>query len=110
MEAKEYWAKVGAPILRAKKDEIGRSASNTDLAAQVEAACGKRTTRQLFEHFINGKREPYVSQLVAMCQVMGVDLDSVISPPTVKRRALIQGALTHQVQAKPGQKREKRRL
>lgn len=99
--ANEFWRKFGAPKLRARKAEIGRDMSNTDIAAAVETRSGKRTSRQLFEHILHGRREPYISQLVAICDVMEMELESFTATTTPARRPLIQSAKTHTKSRKP---------
>ena len=86
MKASDYWREVGAPKLRARKAEIGRTVTNTQIAAAVEEKSGKATTRQLFEMFLRGTREPYISQLVAICDKMDLDLATVIGAPTAIRQ------------------------
>ena len=76
----DYWRLVGAPKARAKKDELGRSVSNTSIAAAVEQKSGKSTSRQLVEEWFKGEREPYVSQLVALCEHLDLSIVEVLSP------------------------------
>ncbi len=90
IKPEDYWRLVAAPKLKARKQEIGRSRTNTEIAAAVELASGKPTTRQALEHFINGVREPYISQLVAICRAMEIALEEVMQPPTVQRPPLVR--------------------
>ncbi len=101
MKAADYWREVGAPKLRARKAEIGRSMTNTDIADVVEGMSGKRTTRPLLEAFFKGEREPYISQLVAICDVMKMDLMSLVAPPTAMRRPAFRVQEGRQVGALP---------
>jgi hypothetical protein len=75
----DYWREVGAPKVRARKEELGRALSNTMIAAAVEQSSGKSTSRQLVEEWFKGEREPYVSQLVALCAHLGLDVEGVLS-------------------------------
>lgn len=78
MNPKDYWAKVGAPKVRLRKLELGRKVTNTEIAAAVELKSGKRTTRNLVEAWFKGFREPYVSQLVALCSTMDIGVGEVL--------------------------------
>lgn len=79
MKSVDYWREVCAPKLRGRKREIGRELTNTEIAAAVEARSTKSTTRQLIEHFFNGRREPYISQFFALCEVMKLDPMDVLT-------------------------------
>lgn len=57
--------------------------TNTEIAAEVEAKSGKATTRQLLEMFFRGEREPYISQLVALCSALDMDMMKLIGGSTV---------------------------
>lgn len=98
--ASEYWKKFGAPMLRARKREIGRSMHNVDIAEAVESRSGKKTSRQLFEHFLHGRREPYISQLVAICDVMNLRLEDFVASTVTARRPAIDSAKTHRSEQK----------
>lgn len=84
MESKDYWRNVCAPVVRSKKKEIGRAVTNTDIAAAVERATGKDTSRQLVEHWFRGLREPYMSQFVALCDRLGIEPVAVLTGGSVK--------------------------
>lgn len=90
MNPSDYWRRVCAPEVRARKREIGRSMTNTEIAAEVEAKSGKATTRQLLEMFFRGEREPYISQLVALCGAMDMDMMKLIGGSTAKWGHAIQ--------------------
>jgi hypothetical protein len=81
MEPGDYWRKVCAPRIRERKAEIGRSPTNTEIGAYVERETGKRTSRQLVEAWFAGDREPYVSQLFALCKRLEMDPLSVLVAP-----------------------------
>lgn len=87
MNPKDYWKQVCAPIVRGKKDKIGRSLTNTDIALAVERATGKDTSRQLVEHWFRGIREPYMSQFIALCARLEVDPLEVLKPAGAARIA-----------------------
>lgn len=100
MGASDYWREVGAPKLRellvAYKEQSRTKINNSEIASQVETRSGKKTGRVAFEHFVNGVREPYVSQLVAISEILHVDLSELLQKsPTPIRRPLLRGALTH---------------
>jgi len=78
MNPREYWLKIGAPKVRLRKSEMGRKVTNSAIAAAVESKSGKRTTRNLVEAWFKGFREPYISQLVALCSVMGLEVGDVL--------------------------------
>jgi hypothetical protein len=91
MNPKEYWARIGAPKIRLRKRELGRAVSNTTIASAVESQSGKATSRQLVEEWMKGNREPYVSQLVALCDQMKISLTEVLQPAaTVREQPLFQ--------------------
>lgn len=81
-QAATYWREVCAPKLKAKKDELGRSVPERDIAAAVETASRKRTTRGLISLFLLGEREPYISQFMALCQKLGLDPLDVLGKET----------------------------
>ena len=87
MKPADYWKEIGAPKLRARKAEIGRAMANREIAAAVEARSGKGTTRQLVEMFFRGDREPYISQLIALCQVLELDPATVMGMAPTSLRA-----------------------
>jgi hypothetical protein len=99
MEASDYWSKVGAPRLRALitayKESSRTKVTNSELASQVETRSGKKAGRAAFEHFVNGVREPYVSQLVAICEILEIDVAELLQPPTRVRQPLVHSAFTH---------------
>jgi hypothetical protein len=101
VNAANYWRDVGAPKARARKAELGRSVSNSMIAAAVETASGKSTSRQLVEEWFKGEREPYVSQLVALCEHLGLELSGVLntsSAPRIPVRRVKEGARVISVQ------------
>lgn len=75
----DYWRVVCAPKVRARKREIGRSPSNTEIAAQIEAETGKPSGRQLVEAWFAGRREPFISQFFALCAVLTIDPMEVLA-------------------------------
>lgn len=82
-----YWRDVGAPKVRERKAELGREVSNTTIAAAVEKSSGKNTSRQLVEEWFKGEREPYVSQLVALCEYLDLDPATVLVQEVKARSA-----------------------
>lgn len=74
----DYWRDVCAPKLKAKKDELGRAMPEREIAAYVETATGKRSTRALVSLWLLGEREPYISQFFALCQKLGVEPDDIL--------------------------------
>lgn len=93
VKAADYWKSVGAPKIRARKEALGRSVSNTAIAAKVEEASGKSTSRQLVEEFMKGEREPYISQLVALCAFLELEIEEVLTPAVERTPALRTGNL-----------------
>ncbi len=91
MDPKDYWKQVCAPIVRGKKEKIGRSLTNSDIAAAVERATGKDTSRQLVEHWFRGIREPYMSQFIALCARLEVDPMEVLKPAGARQVYFIRG-------------------
>lgn len=93
MKPEDYWRLVGAPRVREQKAALGREVSNSSIAAAVEAATGKNTSRQLVEAWFAGEREPYISQLIALCSKLGLDFRTVLAPPSTReRRPAIRGS------------------
>lgn len=91
MEPSDYWRKVCAPKVRARKEEIGRALTNTEIGAYVEAATGKPSGRALVESWFKGEREPFVSQLLALCERLELDPFTVLaSPSTQKARTVVR--------------------
>lgn len=88
MDPKGYWKQVCAPVVRGKKAKFGRSLSNTAIAASIERATGKDTSRQLVEHWFRGIREPYMSQFIAMCDRLEIDPIEVLKPASASRKWL----------------------
>lgn len=73
-KASDYWRVVCAPRIRARKQELGgRSLPDSEIAAAVEAATGKPSDRALVNHWLLGRREPYISQFYALCEKLAVD-------------------------------------
>lgn len=86
MDPAEYWKTYGAPKVRARKAEIGRELTNEAIAEAIERLSGKRTTRKAFENFMNGIREPYVSQLMALCSIMELRAEEFFQAAAVVKR------------------------
>lgn len=96
VKAADYWREIGAPKIRARKDALGRSVSNSSIAAAVEEASGKNTSRQLVEEWMKGEREPYVSQLAALCTVLDIGMEEILSASVGKRPMLRVGTVRQQ--------------
>lgn len=79
MQWGEYWAKVCAPKLKARKRELGRKVPERQIAAAVEAATGKPSGRVLVAMWLRGEREPFISQFFALCKEMDMDPIQVLS-------------------------------
>lgn len=79
-----YWRDVCAPKLKSKKDELGREMPERAIAAAVEAASGKNTSRGLVSLWLLGEREPYISQFYALCDKLGCDPVDVLRKEKVK--------------------------
>lgn len=62
-----YWRDLCAPILKRRKEALGRKVPEREIAAFVESESGKDTGRALINLFLLGEREPYVSQFIALC-------------------------------------------
>lgn len=87
-----YWAKVCAPILKARKDELGRGVPEREIAAFVESETGQDSSRSLVSLWLLGEREPTVSQFIALCDKLGLELDEVLAATTTpKRQAAVHG-------------------
>lgn len=84
----DYWRTVCAPKMRAAKEVVGRKLSNTAIAAAVEEASGKNTSRQLVEAWFEGSREPYISQFFALCQYLEVEPHEVLAAERSERQPL----------------------
>ncbi len=98
MDPKDYWRLVCAPVVRGKKEKlkkqkIGGDFTNSDIAAAVERATGKDTSRQLVEHWLNGRREPYLSQFIALCAWLEVDPIEALKPAGTTRVHFSQGEI-----------------
>lgn len=74
----DYWRRVCAPKLKAKKDELGRSMPEREIAAYVESQTGKHSTRALVSLWLLGEREPYISQFFALCKKLDVPANEVL--------------------------------
>jgi hypothetical protein len=81
-----YWARVCAPKLRARKKEMGRGVPEREIAAYVESATGKRSERALINLWFLGKREPYISQFLALCNKLQVDPLEILRELPVTRK------------------------
>lgn len=93
VKAADYWREVGAPKIRARKEALGRAVSNGSIAAAVEEASGKNTSRQLVEEWMKGYREPYVSQLAALCEVLDIGMEEVLAKSVGRRQMLRVGTV-----------------
>jgi hypothetical protein len=71
-KASDYWREVCAPILKRRKDSLGRKVPERLIAAAVEEQSGKNTTRGALNLFLLGEREPYISQFIALCNKLGL--------------------------------------
>lgn len=112
MDPKDYWRNVCAPVVRSKKAEIGRKLTNTDIAAAVEHASGKDTSRQLVEHWFKGFREPYLSQFVALCERLEIEPVTVLTGGNVKnipQKSAISTLLYNSKNGHRGRSDEKKR-
>lgn len=78
VESGDYWKRICAPFLKGKKDKIGRSLTQADMAEAIEKESGKDTARALVGHWLKGIREPYISQFVALCRQLGVEPEEAI--------------------------------
>lgn len=74
----DHWKNVCAPILMARKKELGRRVPEREIAAAVEAATGKQSERSLVGMWLQGRREPYVSQFIALCEKLELDPAEVL--------------------------------
>lgn len=74
----KYWSDVCAPVLKARKRALGRKVPEKEIAAAVEDSTKKRSTRGLVNAWLSGKREPYISQFLALCDKMGADEIAVL--------------------------------
>lgn len=92
-DAKTYWSERCRTVKWRREELKKKWPNNTELAREVERLSGKRTTRAVLEHFFNGRREPYVSQLAAICELLELSIDEVLRPSTPKRQPLIRGSL-----------------
>jgi hypothetical protein len=87
----DYWRKVCAPKLMAKKKELGRKVPEREIAAYVEANSGKPSERGLVSLWLLGLREPYISQFFALCKKLEMDPHEVLTstpPPKSPKKAL----------------------
>jgi len=73
MDPKDHWRDVCAPLLKARKAELGRKLPEREIAAYVEANTGKPSQQTLINHWLTGRREPFVSQFLALCTKLEVD-------------------------------------
>ena len=69
----DYWRRVCAPKLKARKDALGRAMPEKEIASYVETATGKPSGRGLVSLWLLGIREPFISQYMALCQKLGMD-------------------------------------
>jgi len=77
---KDFWRLCAAPVLSAKKRALGdRALPQAELAEYVESETGKRTSRGLVGLFLQGKREPYFSQFIALCRKLDVNPRDIFS-------------------------------
>jgi hypothetical protein len=74
----KYWTKVCAPALSSRKNKLGRTFPEREIAAAVAKATGKRTSRSLVGMWLGGAREPYISQFIALCDTLGIDPKDVL--------------------------------
>lgn len=98
MAPKDYWAKVCVPKLRERKEQLGRNFTNDSISEEVERLSGKRTGRTLFQHFLRGRREPYLSQALAICKVMGIEPGEFFSHAATQQAATARAVPVFQSQ------------
>lgn len=91
-ELTTYWPEVCAPALKARKDELGRKVPEREIAAYVESETGQDSSRQLVSLWLLGKREPTITQFIALCNKLGVEPEEVlrIKSRTLKREPLFR--------------------
>lgn len=111
VQPSDYWSKVCAPKVRAVKRDLGRAVSNTAIAAAVEQRTGKNTSRQLVEAWFSGVREPYISQLIALCEYLELaPADVFLSKPTAQREPLFRAREGRQMNVIPSKIKRKRTI
>lgn len=87
----DYWRRVCAPKLLARKEELGREMPEREIAAAVETATGKPSGRGLVWSWLHGEREPFISQFFALCDKLGLEPTDVLreEPPPRPPRAVL---------------------
>jgi hypothetical protein len=81
----DYWRRVCAPKLLAKKKELGRAVPEREIALYVERTTGKPSERSLVWMWLHGEREPFISQFFALCSKLEIDPIEVLAPPMAKQ-------------------------
>ena len=74
----DYWKRNCAPKMMARKKELGRGVSEREIAAYVEEQTGKPSERALIGHWLHGRREPFFSQFLALCEKLEMDPHEVL--------------------------------
>lgn len=92
-----YWRQLCAPILKRRKDVLGRKVPEREIAAYVEAESGKDTSRGAVNLFLLGEREPYISQFIALCTKLELSPLDVLAGRLVINQV---GEETHQQERK----------
>lgn len=115
MGAREYWRAVCAPILKARKQILNHDLSDQDIASYVEAESGKSTSRVLVNLWFSGRREPYMSQFIALCSKLAVDPLGVLRGELLVkeesgRRTYQLGGNASSLQGKPVHTDKRKRL
>lgn len=73
---KDYWRLTCAPVLQRQRvalKAVGQWRSQADMAAEIQEVTGKASERALVGHWITGEREPYISQMIALCNIVRLD-------------------------------------
>lgn len=71
------WSDWHKRLMQAKK-RLDPPKSDADLTEQFNELVVRKVKRAQFNHFLRGKREPYLSQLFALCEVLDVEPASVL--------------------------------
>jgi hypothetical protein len=95
----DYWRRVCAPTLKIRKERLGRGVPEHEIAAYVRNATGKPSKRALVQHWLQGTREPFISQFFALCSKMEIDPLEVLKLGGGKRKP--PGIVLHSGVASP---------
>lgn len=72
----DYWRTICARALKEARAAVDQT--DEEIARYVQAVSGKRTSRPQLNLILSGKREPYISQFIALCSILKLSPGGVL--------------------------------